>query len=195
MRRSYTDNHRRIHWRNRQQLGHQPANPALRRLLLASGSLTRRLRRHCSEPLKLQILTQQWQRPWQEEQQLLGLSQGRYTLIREVSMACQDAPWLYARTLLPPQALRGTARRFTTIGQRPLGALLFGAPGRLRIRHIRRDYARLPANSLYHQRIAGLLPAGQTDELWARRTLYQTSSMRFAIIEVFLSAIVAWGTP
>ena len=184
----------RIHWLNRAQLGHQPASPVLRNLLLASGSLTRRLRRHCGRPLDLEIMAQQWQRPWQEEQQLLELSQGRYTLIREVAMACADEPWLYARTLLPPQALRGAARRFTTIGRRPLGALLFGAPGRLRIRQLQRDYARLPVNSNYHQRITHLLPVNQIDEWWARRTLYRTSTMRFAIIEVFLSPIVSRDT-
>lgn len=187
-------NSHRIHWLNRRQLGHQPANPTLRSLLLAPGSLTRRLRRHCGQALDLEIMAQQWQQPWQEEQQLLELAPGRYTLIREVAMTCADEPWLYARTLLPPQALRGAARRFTTIGRRPLGALLFGAPGRLRIRQLRRDYARLPVHSDYHQRITRLLPVDEVDEWWARRTLYRTSTMRFAIIEVFLSPVVNWGT-
>ncbi|MDZ7735549.1 MAG: chorismate lyase [Gammaproteobacteria bacterium] len=131
MRRNDNNNYRRVFWCNRQQLGHQPDNPDLRSLLFAPGSLTRLLERRCGEPLDLRIIAQQWRRPWQEEQQLLALAQGRYTLIREVSMACRGVPWLYARTLLPPKALRGAARRFTTIGQRPLGALLFGAPGRL----------------------------------------------------------------
>lgn len=182
--------YQRIPWGNRQQLGPYPANSGLRSLLFASGSLTRHLRQRCGEALDLRIMAQQWQRPWQEEEQLLGLSSGRYALVREVSMACRDTPWLYARTLLPPEALRGAARRFTTIGQRPLGALLFGAPGRLRIRSVKREYARLPANSRISKRLEKLLPDSQTDELWARRTLYHTRSMRFAIIEVFLSP--AW---
>lgn len=183
----------RIHWRNRQQLGQEPRDPDLRQLLFTPGSLTRQLRQHCGEALELQLIAQQWRRPWQEEQLLLGLTQGRYTLIREVAMACREVPWLYARTLLPPRALRGAARRFTTIGQRPLGALLFGAPGRLSIQRVRRDFARLPADSKIHQRIEKLLPATQTDPLWARRTLYQTGSMNFAIIEVFLPAATARG--
>lgn len=187
-------NFRRIQWYNREQLGQRPRDPDLRRLLFTSGSLTRRLRQHCGKALQLQLITQQWRRPWQEEQQLLGLSQGRYTLIREVAMTCRDVPWLYARTLLPPRALRGAARRFTTIGQRPLGALLFGAPGRLSVHRVQRDYAHLPTHSKIHERIEKLLPAAGTEELWARRTLYRTGSMHFVIIEVFLSAVTLQNT-
>jgi len=110
-----------------------------------------------------------------------------------VSMACRGVPWLYARTLLPPKALRGAARRFTTIGQRPLGALLFGAPGRLSVQRVQRDYARLPVDSRIHQRITALLPDAGADGLWARRSLYQTRSMQFAIIEVFLPAATRQG--
>lgn len=193
MRRNDNNNYRRVFWCNRQQLGHQPDNPDLRSLLFAPGSLTRLLERRCSEPLDLRIIAQQWRRPWQEEQQLLALTQGRYTLIREVSMACRGVPWLYARTLLPPKALRGAARRFTTIGQRPLGALLFGAPGRLSVQRVQRDYARLPVDSRIHQRITALLPDAGADGLWARRSLYQTRSMQFAIVEVFLPAATGQG--
>lgn len=182
----------RIHWCNRHQLGSEPRDANLRSLLFASGSLTRRLRQRCGEALRLQLIDQQWQRPWQEERQLLDLATGRYALIREVSMACRNTPWLYARTLLPPQALRGAARRFTTIGQRPLGALLFGAPGRLSIRTVKREYARLPATSRLTARLQALLPDSDPDTLWARRTLYRTSTMRFAIIEVFLPP--AWAS-
>jgi len=183
------NNNTRIRWKSRRQLGRHPAMPELRRLLLASGSLTRQLQRRCARPLQLQLLTQQWQRPWQEEQLFLGLAQGRYALVREVCMACGDTPWLYARTLLPPGALRGSARRFTTIGQRPLGALLFGAPGRLQIRRIRRDYACLPANSPLYCHIAALLPETASENLWARRSLYRSRVIQFAIIEVFLPAM------
>lgn len=172
-------------WHNRERLGAEPANPHLRSLLFASGSLTRHLRRRCGGDLELTLVAQRWQRPWQNERQLLDLASGRYALVREVSMGCYGQPWLYARTLLPPQTLRGTARRLLTTGQRPLGALLFGAPGRLRIRRIQRDYARLDHNSLLYQRISELM-ADIEQSLWARRTLYQTRAVRFAVIEVFL---------
>lgn len=175
------------HWRTRRQLGPEPYDPDLRSLLFASGSLTRRLRRRCGDTLELKLLNQQWQHPWRSEQLLLDLTAGRYALVREVSIGCGTQPLLYARTLLPPRALRGAARRFLTIGRRPLGALLFGAPGRLPIRQLRRDYACLDGNSPIQQRISELLGAMQ-QSLWARRTVYETGSVRFAIIEVFLPA-------
>lgn len=181
------------HWYHRRQLGAGPANPDLRNLLFASGSLTRHLRRRCGGALELTLVAQRWQRPWQSERQLLDLASGRYALIREVSMACRGRPWLYARTLLPPQTLRGTARRLLTIGQRPLGALLFGAPGRLSIQRLRRDYARLDRNSLLYQRISELI-SGIEQPLWARRTVYLTHAMRFAVIEVFLPEAFQQGS-
>lgn len=172
-------------WRTREQLGPQLHATPLRPLLLAEGSLTRRLRHCCSSAFNLRVLEQRWQRPWPDEQRLLRLSQGRYTLVREIHMACGNQSWLYARTLLPPQALRGASRRFIRAGQRPLGALLFGAPSRTPIVRLSREFARLPAGCRLTQRLQQLLPAAAAD-LWARRTLYQSRSLRFAIVEVFL---------
>lgn len=176
------------HWCRRGQLGPQPMDANLRRLLFARGSLTRHLQRHCATALQLQLLAQRWQRPCAGERRLLGLAEGRFTLVREVSMNCRAQPLIYARTLLPPQALRGAARRFISIGERPLGALLFGAPGRLQIRQLQRDYARLAASSSLHRRVNDRVMAVEAP-LWARRTLYRSRSMHFAIIEIFLPAI------
>lgn len=178
------------HWCARRQLGPEPTDPELRQLLYASGSLTRQLRRRYGSALELTLLSQQWRLPWHNESRLLELTPGRYALIREVSMTCHRQPVLYARTLLPPQALRGNARRLLSSGQRPLGALLFGARGRLSIRQERRDYARLDRDNPLQHRISELLtPIAQP--LWARRTVYRSRAMHFAIIEVFLPAIGA----
>ena len=87
------------------------------------GSLTRRVIQACGEgTFRVRLLHQGWGNPLYSERQVLRLRRGETTLIREVELLCDERPWVFARTLIPATSLKGSARRLTQLGEKPLGA-------------------------------------------------------------------------
>ena len=64
-----------------------------------------------------------------DEARALGLRLGAWAWIREVQLLGDGQPWVFARTLIPADTLRGRGRRLTRLGTRPLGEVLFTDPG------------------------------------------------------------------
>lgn len=179
-------------WRRYEQLDRRAINPALQDLLFSGGSLTQALGDRCAQKLQLQIMQEHWARPFAEERCWLGLADGRYTFTREIQLLCNKTPWLFARTLMPPQILRGRARRLLDIGERPLGSLLFSQPTVAQIRREQRDYACLQDGQYLYNHLQTLLPALTMPAgscLWARRSSYRLYKFRLGIIEIFLPGL------
>lgn len=158
----------------------------LRRWLWDRDSLTARLKAHCvSGGFSVRVLEQSWQRPMLEEARALGMAQGERALVREVYLLCDGVPWVFARTLIPVRSLKGAARRLRFLGNRPLGALLFGRPG------IRRDaieVARLtPEHRLFARLAAGLQEPPTA--VWGRRTRFFIDGRPLLVNEFFLPRI------
>ncbi|NJM13556.1 MAG: chorismate lyase, partial [Synechococcaceae cyanobacterium SM1_2_3] len=105
--------------------------PGLADWLLNSGSLTRRLRLHCQSRFQVRVLGQGWGRPMADEARALGLRLGAWAWIREVQLLGDGQPWVFARTLIPADTLRGRGRRLTRLGTRPLGEVLIPPESRL----------------------------------------------------------------
>lgn len=155
--------------------GQLPA--ALAPCLLETGSLTRRLERDCGETLGVRVLSQAWQRPRGDEVRALALPEGRWGLVRCVRLSCGAAPWVYARTVIPPETLRGRLRRLAHLGERPLGAALFAEPDMSRGPL---EVARLEPGMTLHA------DAGGGDGMrWARRSIFRLAGAPLLVCEVF----------
>jgi len=160
--------------------GHVPA--ALSDWLLDRGSLTRRVVQSCPGRFRVEVRRQAWGRPLPGERRLLGLRRGAVALVREVELRCAERPWVFARTLIPPAALRGDGRRLARLRDRPLGAVLFADPG---VRRDRVEVALLmPHHPLFQRAAAGVLPTPPL--LWARRTLFLMEGRQLLVNEIFL---------
>ena len=119
-------------WRSRDMLmRHAPAE--ISPWLFDQGSLTRRILLHCTKKFRVEVLSQKWQRPLLNEALRLGMHPEHHALIREVLLYCGDAPWVFARSVLPHKTLVGRRRFLGKLGNRPLGEILFSDP------NIRRD--------------------------------------------------------
>jgi chorismate--pyruvate lyase len=146
------------------------------------GSLTARLIRACGERFRVRVIRQGWGKPFYSEGQLLGMRRGEIAIVREVELFCSDRPGVFARTLIPASSLRGSVRRLTLLGSRPLGAVLFSDP---RVVRGQTQAARLlPRHRLFHTASAHLqqLPA----EIWGRRTLFLLNDRPILVNELFL---------
>lgn len=150
--------------------------------LLNSGSLTRRLRQQCRSHFQVRILGQGWSRPIADESRVLGLRLGAWAWIREVQLLGDHQPWVFARTLIPADTLRGRGRRLTRLGSRPLGEVLFADPG---VRRGPVEIARIAAGHRLHQRAFADCPE-PPDLLWGRRSLFWIAERPLLVCEIFL---------
>ena len=167
-----------------------PGVPArLKPWLDEPGSLTRRLRRAFRGQLQVQVLRQQWSRPFADEAWRLGLRPGSRVWCREVLLGSREQPWIFARSVIAPRALRGRYRQLRRLGGRPLGAMLFG---RVPVRRGAIEVCRLLPDDGLRRRAPGDTP------VWARRSVFQVGSKSLLVTEVFLSdrlPEVACGLP
>lgn len=150
------------------------------------GSLTRRVQLACGHgSFRVRLLHQGWAKPLYSEGKVLGIRRGGATLIREVELLCDLRPWVFARTVIPATSLKGSARRLTQLGEKPLGAVLFSDP---KVRRGITQIARLlPRHPLYAAATVHL--AVKPKELWGRRTLFYLSGRPILVNEIFLPDI------
>ena len=174
----------RLIWRTQQHSRLDRLPHVLRDCLLEQGSLTQYLQKFCHDKFCLQLKGQSWKRPTQEESLLLGLKEGEFALIREVLLKCDNTTWVYARSIFPNSTLSGAQRRLATLGQRPLGDILFADRSTSRENVA---YAEIPASNMLYRLTDEDEMANNT--LWGRRSIFQIQHKPLLVIEIFLPTI------
>lgn len=146
-----------------------------RRWLLDPGSLTELLVSASGGDFRVEVLAQSLHRPTREEQTVLGLPGGQVALIREVLLFGRGKPWVHARSVVPLAVLRGRHGFLRRLGNKPLGALLFGDAA------IRRGAIEVA------KRLPPPLPGlARPGPLWVRRSQFHLGSQRVLVAEMFL---------
>ncbi|WP_237059715.1 chorismate--pyruvate lyase family protein [Microbulbifer sediminum] len=149
--------------------------------LLHPGSLTAALRHLSGNRFRVQVLSQRWAQPNLEERRALGLRNRQLALLREVLLYGDDTPWVYARSVLPEQTLRGPSRQLRQLDTRPLGELLFSEPGIRRGPIMLNRQRRNPRCTLPEL-------AGEADLAWGRRSTFWLRRRPLLVAETFLQA-------
>ena len=178
----------------RQALWHTHVNavnaPAgMRAWLTASGSLTARLTAH-SNAFRVQRLHQRSALCLPDEARAIGLARPLRVWEREVLLRCDEAPVVFAHTVVPLSATASDWPLFNVLGERSLGSTLFYDPlvtrGPL-------EFARLGAGHPLLQRARAAV--GQDGRgraptvLYARRCLYRRNRGTLLVTEVFLPPV------
>ena len=175
-----------IRWQPVAQVNRNSIPPALLGCLLHTGSLTRFLETWCRGYLELQLENQSWQKPLFDESMALDLGTGRHGFIREICFTCDNVPWVYGRSIFPPETVSGAERRLANWGQRPLGNYLFSGRNILRGRI---EVARVIPGTALHER-TGKYRQSAGDTVWARRSIFYIRGKPLLVIEVFLDSLV-----
>lgn len=184
---------RRANWYRHVLAVNAPA--ALARWLVSGGSLTARLKAH-AEAFRVQVLHQRPARCLADEAGALGAAGvGRVGRVweREVLLRCDNAPVVFAHTVVPMSADAADWPLFSALGDRSLGTTLFGDPlvarGPLEYARLRASHplARRARAALAAQGIA--IPAERL--LYARRCLYRRRQGTLLVTEVFLPRVAA----
>ncbi|MDA8420266.1 MAG: chorismate lyase [Pseudomonadota bacterium] len=170
----------------RRHLMHLPRMPAeMRDWLLDPASLTARLKAVCSGNFRVDLLEQRHLLPRPCEAADLGISPGRYALVRQVRLLCDREAWVFARTVIPEETLRGPQRRLRYLKTRPLGEVLFSSPTLTRARV---TIERLvPGGALYALAASGI--RRNAPAIWGRRSLFVVGGKRLLVSEYFLPGI------
>lgn len=151
-------------------------------------SMTAGLRRAGGQ-IHVQLLRQARQCPSDDEARYLGLDRQEYPLIREVYLHHHGVIWVYARSLIPNSLLTGPYRQVgDQLDQRPLGELLFSQAG------VCRQQIEITCLDRSHPEFLQAIQANpcQSDQLWARRSLFYVFETCLSVSEIIFPEILAY---
>ncbi len=152
-------------------------------------SLTRRIRDLCPGCFRVRVLAQGLDRPMFNERRVLVMADHELAVVRQVQLLCNDAPWVFARTVIPLRTLHGPGRRLARLGAKPLGEMLFANKT---MRRFEVQVARiLPAHDLFHAATFNL--RDKPAEIWGRRSVFHLHDKALLVSEVFLPRLLARG--
>ena len=152
------------------------------------GSLTQRIVQRC-EQFSVRNVKDGLARIAPDESTLLGIAPQQLAWSREVFLCAEGQPVVFAHSACAARHLQGVWQAVRSMGNKPLGALLFSHPQV--VRQPLHYKALHPRHPLYRH-AAAVLPA-PPDRLWARRSLFHLHNAPLLVTEVFLPAIHELG--
>ncbi|WP_286234295.1 chorismate--pyruvate lyase family protein [Thalassotalea sediminis] len=158
----------------------------LRDWLLDPGSLTQRLKMHCTE-FSVYVIGQKVE-PCSPLEANNDIVAGEDVLVREVLLFCDNLPQVFARSLLPLRSLTGEERKLASLGTDSLGHVLFNHPN-LRRKQI--EVASFSRESSVAQ-LAKHYRLQSKEQLWGRRSVFLIEDKPLMVAEVFLPQAFAY---
>lgn len=176
-------------WRPAQRLHRSDVPGKYLPWLLDQASLTERIVNLCPGRFRVRLLSQERARPLLNEAQALNMRQGIDAVVRQVQLLCDEVPWVYARTIIPPATLNRRLRRLTRLGSRSLGATLFSDPtmvrGEVEVTQL------MPFDHLYRLATRDLRVGPEA--IWGRRALFRLGGKPLLVCEFFLPDIAEFS--
>lgn len=164
--------------------------PDLAPWLRDRGSLTYRIQQRCTHFAVDKVRTG-LARIAPDESALLGIAPQQLAYSREVFLYADDQPVVFAHSAVAHEHLRSAWSAVRTLGNKPLGALLFAHPlverKPLHYKTLRNTYP------LYQRAVAVL--GDPPPRLWARRSLFYLHDAPLLVTEVFLPGILRLTNP
>ena len=169
-------------WFQRRQLFSKKVPHHIQSWLFDPASLTARLKAKCPTEFRVELLSQSMRKPRLDELSALGMGEGENALVREVRLCCDDAGWVYARTVIPFSTITGAQRIYGNLGTRPLGAMLFAD------RTMRREDVMVTA--LCGDDLPELLGLDASSKVWGRRSVFRVGDKPLLVSEYFLPELL-----
>lgn len=156
------------------------------------GSLTLRIQKRCAD-FVVRGVRSGLARIALDEAALLGIAPHQLAYSREVFLYADGRPVVFAHSAFARRHLRGAWSAVRTLGNRPLGALLFAHP---LVERKPLHYQALRNTHPLYQRATAVLSGVSRDtaihghRLWARRSLFYLRGAPLLVTEVFLPGIL-----
>jgi chorismate lyase len=149
------------------------------------GSLTQRIQQRCTH-FAVQGVRSGLARIALDESALLGIAPHQLAYSREVFLHADGQPVVFAHSAFAHQHLRSAWSEVRSLGNKPLGALLFAHP---LVEREPLHYKSLRNTHPLYQRAAQKLK-DPPHRLWARRSLFYLHGAPLLVTEVFLPGIL-----
>ena len=172
-------------WRKNHPFFKNNAPQKLQNWLTGPESLTQALTCTCTEQFSVHVLQESWQKPTNNERLTLNLAPNTLAFVRQVHLLCGSQPWVYARTVIPQETLKGELQKLTQLGTQPLGAILFN--NKL-IHRSDIELTKIKTTHKTHQAALTHSPPS-TEQVWGRRSLFHIANKPLIVNEIFLPAI------
>ncbi|MBE9516014.1 MAG: chorismate lyase [Proteobacteria bacterium] len=172
-------------WLSRQHIRHASMPRVYWQCLMDTESLTKRIITSCPDTFSVEVIDQRWQRPMRNEAMRLGMRHDRMALVRQVYLKCGSTPWVYARTVIPPETLTGPERQLAHLKNRSLGAVLFSDPTMVRDDM---ELCRLTSRERMFARSVKPLK-NKPSEVWGRRSVFNINNKPLLVCEIFLPTV------
>ncbi|WP_286264173.1 chorismate--pyruvate lyase family protein [Thalassotalea atypica] len=154
--------------------------------LLDPTSLTARLKKH-SHDFRVVVLGQRLEKCSKQDACEI-IQVGSEILTREVILYCDDSAQVFARSLLPLASLTGEEQALATLGDKPLGQVIFSKANLTRTAI---EVGRFNNQSSV-AKLADKLELNASQEMWGRRSLFHVDDKPIVVAEVFLPNAFAY---
>lgn len=154
------------------------------------GSLTQRIQQRCKQ-FEVRGVCSGLARIALDEAALLGVAAQQLAYSREVFLYANNNPVVFAHSALARTHLRGTWSVLRTLGNKPLGAVLFAHP---LVKRKLLSYKALHNTHPLFRRAAQVLNE-PPHRLWARRSLFYLHDAPLLVTEIFLPDILRLTDP
>ncbi|MFT4925384.1 MAG: chorismate--pyruvate lyase [Phenylobacterium sp.] len=162
-----------------------PKGAGLWQWLFEQGSLTQKLKQHCSA-FSVKILSKQQRNLSAKELIRFGYNsvdaKPVIVQVREVLLYCDGKPWVYAQTLMPLEVMPPSVVKLTTLGEKPLGEVIFNEPGVTRSEIEVAEFS--PQSEV--AKLAAEVDKVSERSLWGRRSMFTLDGYSLLVAEVFL---------
>ena len=136
-------------------------------------------------PPELECLMQGKGYVTQSESRALGIKPRHLGHVREITMGTKNEHWLFARTVIPMNTLKGNAKRLARMNGTPLGRVLFGQINAKRVQ-MSLDIVFVEDLILSENMDLSGFNVPEDFPLWQRRSIFELESGPLLIIETFL---------
>jgi len=172
-----------LNWFGQHQCLNKSINKDLKSWLFDTGSLTARLLKHCPGRFSVQLISLERTTPDLDEASALNLKPRSQAMIREVILCCDKQPVIYARTIIPVSSMRGALRGLATLGNQPLGAVLFAD------KSMKRKPVQVSSISPAHKYYSRIGNKGN-EKIFGRRSVFVLKGQELLVSEFFLPGLL-----
>ena len=150
--------------------------------------MTRLIKQHIKAEFELKVVRELVSQASERECELLNLSRNT-VYVREIVMYADGQPWLFARSVFPPEVLDLSDSSLKTLGNQPLGRLFFHSESDISGQTNPRQSIEIGYISAAHELLNGeSFPQAVVQPLYARRSIFNYHDMPALVQEVFLPA-------
>lgn len=154
--------------------------------LKTPASLTAELKQRCPH-LEVVVLSQKFEVPLLSETQKLGLAINEEAWVRCVVLKCQQRNWVYARTVIPNLNSQNPWQELQTLGNKPLGEILFEIPS---IQRSPFEFAKEALSDWPYLMNHLQQPQLSKKPGFARRSVFKQKQSPLLLTEVFLPGLL-----